>query len=152
MEFRILAQVAVAPSLLDFLDVLGALDLLQPFELGLQGCLSFLCDRYLHAHSSLCLCSARVILLQGLDSQLALQTRLDGHQSRAGACHRGLIGHVLNQRGSAERCGIHLETLSPTGLMASWISPILMWSTQCGRPFSTLVTLSTITPAPAREA
>jgi len=29
MEFRILAQVAMAPCLLDFLDVLGALDLLN---------------------------------------------------------------------------------------------------------------------------
>src|SRR5437660_235987 len=103
----------MAPCLLDFLDVLRALDLLRPFELGLQGRVSFLRDRYLHAHSSLCLCSDPVILLQGLDSQLALPTRFDRHQSRAGAGHRGLIGHVLNQRSPADGRGIHLGDLVP---------------------------------------
>src|SRR5216117_2073162 len=58
---------------------------------SLQGRVSFLRDRYLHARSSLRLRSDRVVLLQGLDGQLPLQTCLDRHQSCPGASHRSLV-------------------------------------------------------------
>src|SRR5439155_3620748 len=55
----------------------------------------------------------RVVLLQGLDGQFAFQTRLDVHHGRAGASHRGLVGHVLHQRGPANGGGVRLGDLIP---------------------------------------